>query len=390
MNSRDRILTALEHKEPERIPFDLGSTFVTGITRNAYIKLTKYLGEEPREPELFDTVQQLVAMGENVLHKLKVDTRGLVPNITRKNPCIKEDKEFKSFTDEWGVIWRMPREKGFYFDIVKSPLSGDITEEDIDNFPWPNPTDKHLLEGIKEKAEKFYQDGYPVILESFCSGILEMGCRLRGYEQFYSDLAINPKLACKFMDKFLELKIQFYEMVSEEMGSYIQFIREGDDIAGQESLLISPKMYQNYIKPRHKELFKAQKRIFPQPFYTFFHSDGALYDLIPDFIEIGVDILNPVQATAKGMDIVKLKKEYGKELSFWGAGIDTQRTLPRGSQEEIKEDVKRKIEILAPEGGFIFATVHNIQDDVAPENIMALWETVQELSDKGGNNAKNV
>ena len=389
MNSRDRILTTLEHRKPERIPFDLGSTLVTGITRNAYIKLTKYLGEEPRELKLFDTVQQLVVMEETILRKLKIDTRGLMPNIVRKNPCIKEE-EFKSFIDEWGVTWKMPREKGLYFDIVKNPLSGDITEKNIDNFPWPDPTDKHLLEGMKQKAERFYRDGYAVILESFCSGILEMSCRLRGYEQFYSDLAITPKLACKLMDKFLELKIQFYEMVSGEIGSYIQFIREGDDVAGQESLLISPKMYQNYIKPRHKELFKAQKRVFPQPFYTFFHSDGALYDLIPDFIETGVDILNPVQVSAKGMDILKLKKEYGKELSFWGGGIDTQRTLPQGSPEEVRKEVKRRIEILAPDGGFILATVHNIQDDVPPENIMALWETVQELSEKRGNNAENV
>ncbi|MCD6219768.1 hypothetical protein J7K43_05225 [Candidatus Calescamantes bacterium] len=379
MNHRDRILTALEHREPDKIPFDLGSTLVTGITKNAYINLVKYMGKESKGIRLFDVIQQLVSIEENVLTKLEVDTRGLMPNIRRKNPYIKEDNDFWSFTDEWEIMWKMPKEKGFYFDITKSPLDGNITVEDIDDFPWPDPANSYLLQGLKERAKKYYENGYAVILESFCSGIFEMSCRIRGYEQFYFDLATNPKLACKLMDKILELKIQFYKMVSKEMGHYIQFIREGDDIAGQEALLISPQMYRKYIKPRHKELFKAQKEIFPPPFYCFFHSDGAIYDLIPDFIEIGVEILNPIQASARGMNIAKLKKEFGKDISFWGGGIDTQKTLPKGTPEEVKEEVKKRIEVLAPGGGFIFGAVHNIQDDVPAENIMAMWEAFQKL-----------
>jgi len=378
MNSRERILTTLKHKEPDRIPFDLGSTKVTGITKNAYINLVNFLGEKINELEFFDVIQQLVVVKENILKRLKVDTRGLMPNVVRKNPIIKDYPDFKLFTDEWGANWKMPKEKGFYFDLIKSPLSGDITEKDIDNFPWPDPTNPHLLDGLKEKAEEYYQNGYAIILESFGAGIFEMSCRIRGYEQFYSDLAINPNLACKLMDKFLELKIQFYKMASKELGKYIQFIREGDDIAGQKSLLISPKMYLKYIKPRHKELFNAQKKIFPEPFYTFFHSDGAIYELIPDFIEIGIDILNPVQISGEGINLEKIKKEFGKELTFWGGGIDTQQTLPKARPEEVKKEVKQRIESLASGGGFIFNTIHNIQDDVPPENIMAMWEALQE------------
>ena len=378
MNSRERILTTLKHKEPDRIPFDLGSTKVTGITKNAYINLVNFLGEKANELEFFDVIQQLVVVKENILKRLKVDTRGLMPNVVRKNPTIKDHPDFKLFTDEWGISWKMPKEKGFYFDLIKSPLSGDITEKDIDNFPWPDPTNPHLLDGLKEKVKEFYQNGYAIILESFGAGIFEMSCRIRGYEQFYSDLAINPNLACKLMDKFLELKIQFYKMASKELGNYIQFIREGDDIAGQKSLLISPKMYLKYIKPRHKELFNAQKKIFPEPFYTFFHSDGAIYELIPDFIEIGIDILNPVQISGEGINLEKIKKEFGKELTFWGGGIDTQQTLPKAKPEEVKKEVKQRIESLASGGGFIFNTIHNIQDDVPPENIMAMWKALQE------------
>ncbi|MCK4416843.1 MAG: hypothetical protein KAV99_01590 [Candidatus Latescibacteria bacterium] len=379
MNSRERVLKALEHKEPDRIPLDLGSSNVTGITKKTYINLARYLGEEIKEVKLFDTVQQLALMDENILNRLEVDTRGLMPNLVRKNPPLKEYQDFELFTDEWGITWKMPKHGGFYFDLAESPLSGDITERDIDNFPWPDAASPNLLSGLEKEAQKFYQQGYAIILESLCAGIFEMGCRIRGYEQFYSDLAINPQLACKLMDKFVELKIEFYKIAAEKLGGYIQFVREGDDVAGQESPLISPEMYRRFIKPRHNELFKAQKEIFPQPFYVFFHSDGAIHDLIPDFIEIGVDVLNPVQTTAKDMNVVKVKKEFGREISFWGGGIDTQGTLPKGSLEEVKKQVKERIEHLAPGGGFIFGAVHNIQDDVPPENILAMWKTFEEL-----------
>lgn len=377
MKSIERIIKALNHKKPDRIPFDLGSSFVTGITKNAYLNIIKYLGIKEEKIEFFDTVQQLVYPSEEFLEKLNVDVRGIVPDIVRKNPSVENLPDGKYFTDEWGIMWRMP-EGGFYYDIVKSPLSGEITEKDIDNFPWPDPSLPHLFDGIVERAKKYFQDGYAVMLESFCSGIFEMSCRLRGYEQFYMDLAINPSLACKLMDKIVEIKIEFYKKAAEKLGKYINFIREGDDVGGQEALLISPEMYYEYIKPRHKQLFEAQKKYFPQPFFIFFHSDGAIYNIIPDFIEIGVEILNPVQITDKGITLENLKNEFGSDLTFWGGGIDTQKILPKGTEEQIREDVKRRIEILGKNGGFVFNTIHNIQDDVPPENIKVMLETLME------------
>lgn len=374
MNSRERVLRALEHEEPDRIPLDLGSSNVTGIVKSAYLNLVDHLGKEVREVEFFDTIQQLVIVEEDILRRLEVDVRGLMPNVVRKNPPIEKSNNSRSFTDEWGVTWEMP-EGGLYFDLVKSPLSGDITGEDIGNFPWPDPTDPHLFEGLEEKARKFYDDGYAVIVESICAGIFEMSCRVRGTQEFLMDLALNPELACKLMDRFVDLKIQFYEAASEKLGRYIQFIREGDDVAGQESLIISSDMYRRFMKPRHEKIFKAQKEIFPQPFYIFFHSDGQIYDLLPDFIEIGMDILNPVQITGKSLDAIK--KEFGNNISLWGGGCDTQKVLPFGTPEEVRLDVKRRIEQLSPGGGFIFCTIHNIQADVPPENIIAMYETLK-------------
>lgn len=380
MIPRERVILAVEHKEPDRIPLDLGSTFVTGITKNAYTDLAHSLGIELPKVELLDAVQQLAAVDEQVLAKLQVDVRGLVPNIVRTNPSIQGQRDGYSFVDEWGVTWKMPK-SGRYFDLAECPLSGNISERDIDDFAWPNPADPVLFEGLQDKAQDYYERGYAVILENLCAGIFEMSCRMRGTEQFYMDLAVNPKVACRLLDKFVELKLEFYRSASQRLGPYVQFIREVDDIAGQEALLISPQMYRELIKPRHKQLSEAQKDLFPAPFYTFFHSDGAIYDIIPDFIEIGVEILNPVQLTAKGMDAARLKREYGKDLTFWGGGVDTQNVLPKAGPEEVKRNVRQRIQSLAPRGGFVFGSVHNIQDDVPAENILGMIEAFEESRD---------
>lgn len=371
MNSRERVLTALDHKTPDRIPLDLGSSNVTGIAKKAYLNLIKHLKGEAHKFEFYDTIQQLVVVEEDLLKEFKIDIRGLIPNIVRKNPPVDLSRKSPSFVDEWGITWQMP-EGSLYFDLVKSPLSDDINEDDIDNFNWPDPSNPELLHGLEEKARKFYDDGYAVILESICAGIFEMSCRVRGTQQFLMDLALNPDLACKLMDKFVDIKIQFYKSAAEKLGKYIQFIREGDDVAGQETLMISANMYRRLIKPRHEKLFLAQKELFPQPFYVFFHSDGQIYDLLPDFIEIGMDILNPVQVTGKSLDL--LKKEFGRDISFWGGGCDTQKILPFGKPEEVRKDVEQRIKQLSPEGGFVFCAIHNIQADVPPENIIAMYE----------------
>jgi len=371
MNSRDRVLSAIKHENSDKIPFDLGSSFVTGIHKIAYINLMKYLSKDIEDLQFLDTLQQLVFVNEDLLKEFDVDVRGIIPNIVRKNPMIEEQDTKKAFTDEWGVRWEMP-EGSLYYNLVKSPLSGEITEDDIENFPFPNTSDPKLLDGLVEKAKQYYDDGYAVILESVCAGIFEMSCRIRGTQDFLMDLAINPELACRLMDKLVDLKIGFYKMASERIGQYIQFIREGDDVAGQESMMISLNMYRKLIKPRHERLFKAQKELFPQPFFVFFHSDGQVFDILPDFIEIGMDILNPVQVTGK--DLSEIKREFGNHISFWGGGCDTQKVLPFGTVDDVKKDVQQRIEKLSPNGGFVFCTVHNIQADVSPQNIMAMYE----------------
>lgn len=378
MTHRERVLAALRHEEPDRIPFDLGSSLVTGITKNAYIALARLLGEETGEIVLCDTIQQIPYLSGNIIERLGVDIMGLIPNFGRKSPVLEDNGDCYSFTDEWSVKWEMPK-GSLYFNIVESPFSGGISRKAIEDFDWPDPADEGLFAGLAEEAAGYYADGYAIMLENICAGMFEMCCRVRGTEHFMMDLAMDPGAACALMDKFVELKVGYYEAAAKKVGRYINFIREVDDIAGQESLLMSPVMYRELIKPRHKMLFDAQKKLFSDDFFVFFHSDGAIFDIIPDMIECGIDVLNPVQLTAKGMDAHKVKREYGKDLCFWGAGVDTQGVLPNGSVEDVKRDVGERIKAFSPGGGFIFGAVHNIQDDVPAENIVAMLEAFNEL-----------
>lgn len=378
MNSRERVLKALAHEDPDRVPFDLGSSLVTGITKNAYTRLAAALGEEIGDLDLYDTVQQLPLIGERIAQRLEVDIRAIVPNFVRKRPPVEKHGGVRSFRDEWGLKWTMPP-GALYFDLADSPLTGSVGPRDIDNFPWPNPADPALFDGLEAQAQAYFSQGYAIMLESVCAGIFEMSCRMRGTEQFYMDLATTPAIAHALLEKFVDIKIRFYEAASERLGRYVHFVREGDDIAGQDAFLISPAMYREFLKPRHRALLEAQRKYFPPPFYTFFHSDGAVFDLVPDFIEIGVDILNPIQVSAKGMDIRRLKSEFGRDLSFWGGGADTQNLLPRATPEEVGRTVATAVRELAPDGGFIFGAIHNIQDDVPPENILAMLDAFRSV-----------
>lgn len=377
MTSRERVVTALRGEQPDRIPFDLGSTFVTGITRGAYLDLAGRLQGRTGQVAIYDAAQRLAEVEEGILQQLGVDVRGLIPNFARKSPQVEDCGVYELFTDEWGLVWKRPAD-ALYFDVVENPLAGDIDQKDIDQFPWPEPTDESLVQGLKEKAERFHRDGRAVMLESLCAGVFEMCCRMRGMEQFCMDIVLNPSLACALMDKFVELKIAFYRLAAEHLSGYVQFIREGDDVAGQKSLLISPDVYRKHLKPRHARLFEAQRNLFEEPFFVFFHSDGAVYELISDFIEAGVDALNPVQVSASGMDPARLKREFGEHVAFWGGGVDPA-LLARGPAAEIEQQVQRHIQQFAPGGGYVFGTIHNVQDDVPAENFMAMWEAFDKL-----------
>ncbi len=379
LTSEKRVELALQHKEPNRVPFDLGSTLVTGIMLPAYKRLLNHLGITKEDIPVVDIVQQLAGVDEEILERLKVDTRGLMPStIAGEKPEITEDDNYRYFTDSWRIGWKMPKVGGYYYDMYKHPLKGEIDKEKIDSYPWPNPADFARVDGLRKKAEEFKEKGKAIVVGSLGGGFFELGFWIRGFEDFYVDFAADPSMACYLMDKLLEIRMVYWEIILKELGDYILVVMEGQDLGEQSGTMISPQMYRRYVKPREKKLFSHIKKIAPKPVYIFFHSCGSVYDVIPDLIEVGVDILNPVQVSAAKMNTAKLKKEFGKELTFWGGGVDTQHVLPHGTPQQVKNEVRRRIEDLAPGGGFVFNTVHNIQADVPPENIMAMWEALQE------------
>jgi uroporphyrinogen decarboxylase len=261
----------------------------------------------------------------------------------------------------------------------RHPLAEINGVEDLANYRGPDPLDPGLYEGMAARADQLMNErqvGY--VLGRNAPGIFEIALWTRGFESYFCDMVANQPLAEALLDLVLEVKMKYWARALELIGPNVMMISEADDLSSQTGCLVSPQLYRKLIKPRHTQLFAFIRKHARVPVKIFYHSCGAIMDLIPDLIESGVDILNPVQVSAAGMDTRELKRRFGKDITFYGGGVDTQKVLPRGTPGEVRDEVKRRIEDLAPGGGFIFNTVHNIQADVPPENIMAMWEAVQE------------
>jgi uroporphyrinogen decarboxylase len=384
MNSRERILIALDHREPDRIPFDLGSIQVTGIHEIAYRNLRQALGLPETRSNLCDTIQRLATIEDDVVERLGIDVRGLYPLNSHNWNIAEEDAgEYWAYHDEWGITHHRPKEGGFYYSIVDVPLPKfDFTEEEIKQYPWPDMGARWRVAGLREQAEQYRAAGYAVILKDAFAGIFEFAQRVVGMENLLLMMGIDEKRACILFDKMLDLKLAYWRTALEELGDLVDVVTYADDYGTQVSQLISPAMFRQQLKPRVRQVFELQAQLAPHA-KRLFHSDGNVRPLIPDFIEMGVDILNPVQTTATGMDPTDLKRDFGQDLVFWGGGVDTQGILPNGTPHEVKNDVKRNIDTLAPGGGYVFNTVHNIQADVPPGNILAMWEALQEYGAYG-------
>lgn len=377
--SRERLLTALSHQEPDRIPLDLGSTQVTGIHSLAYDKLRRALELPAIETLLCDAIQGLALPDEDALECLGVDTRGLFPlNSHNWQVVEKEDDDpvsgerYWSYYDEWGITHRKPRPDGLYYSVWKVPLNHpELTAQDIANHPWPRMDDPLRIAGLRRQAERYRAAGYAVVLKDPFAGIFEMSQRIVGMENLLMMMASDAGLAGVLFDKLVELKLSFWEMALPQLADVVDVISHADDYGTQASQLISPRMFRQQLKSRWKVVFDRVRQLAPQA-KRFFHSCGNVRPLLPDFIEIGVEILNPVHIRAAGMEPAGLKRDFGKDLVFWGGGVDTQNVLPYGTPREVADDVRRNIEALAPGGGYVFSTVHNIQADVPIENIRAM------------------
>ncbi|MBK7480871.1 MAG: hypothetical protein IPI69_14905 [Bacteroidales bacterium] len=231
---------------------------------------------------------------------------------------------------------------------------------------------------MREKAIRFREEGKLVILKGLCAGIFEMQQRVRGVSNALVDSFVYPEFSDRLIGKLADLKIQFWQKALEELADVVDVVAEADDYGTQESQLVSPDHFRQYYKAHIARIIKAIKDLAPKA-KLIFHSCGNIRPLLPDFIEIGIDIINPVHINAAGMEPYQLKKDFGSELVFWGGGVDTQKVLPEGSPSDVADDVKRNIDALAPGGGFVFATVHNIQAEVPAENIIAMLKAIGRL-----------
>ena len=378
----ERVRTALAHKEPDRIPFDLGGTMVTGINVRALRNLRKYLGLSERV-RVRDKITQMAETDDEIADRLKVDVRNVSPQ-SPSNPGLARDLGLQGdhyeLIDEFGMRWRMPAEGGLYYDLCYSPLADARTVGDVEKYPWPDPQDPARYVGLKEQADRVvFEQRRAYVLGRMNSGMWETAMWMRGYEQFFCDMLLNQKLVHAIMNKLLEIKMSYWEKALATVGENVLVVSTADDLGTQKGLLVSLELYKKLIWPYHKKLFQFIKKKAQSRVYIFFHNDGAIWPTLGLLIEAGVDILNPWQVNCAGMgDTRKFKRQYGSDLTIWGGSCDSQYVLPFGTPGQVRDETRRRIEDLAPGGGFVFAPIHVIQGDVPPENIMAWWETLQE------------
>ncbi len=377
MNSHERVRLALNHQEADRIPFDLGGTGLTTIHIDAYGNLRRYMGMPPVQTRIMAMAEQLAEVDLDLSERLQTDFRLVMPGTPSGfQYTFRGEGAYEAYTDEWGIGWRKPKDGGLYYDMYRHPLAGAASMGEVKRYVLPDPEDAQRFATLREQAEAAAGQEKAVVLAGLCPGIAEVYSWLRGYEAYYVDLALNQDTVAYMLDRLVEFKCAYWRRALREIGDLVDVVIEADDLAGQHSLLLSPATYRRLIKPRHTRLFSFIKS--QAPVKVFFHSCGAVRPILGDFLDAGIDILNPVQTSAAGMNLCELKAEFGRDVVFWGGGVDTQRVLGGGTPEEVKEDVKRNIEALAPGGGFVFAAVHDIQANVPPRNIIAMWEAWSE------------
>jgi uroporphyrinogen decarboxylase len=376
MNSTERIFLALDHKEADRVPVDFGGHLISGIHIDAYRKLLEYLGMSFDQLRI-ERYRQRTAVIDEAVHQLfHTDFRPLVPPVPQL--VWSDDGSRETYRDEWGVGWERQKDDGDYFECRTPRFSEMPDEEMLRDIHWPDYSKSSRLAGLAHRARTICkEEKVPILDLPLGLELFDAGFNLCGSANFYMMLALDPKAAEYIMDRQLEQQLAWWTQAFQSIPD-LSLIRIGDDLGAQDSMLISPEMYRNLVLPRHKKLFAGIKTASRGRAKIIMHSDGAILPVIPDLIEAGIDCLNPVQYTVPGIDPVLLKKEFGKDITFWGGGIDTQSILPNASPSQVKEEVRRQIDILAPGGGFIFSQVHIIQKDVPPENIVAMFEAVRE------------
>jgi uroporphyrinogen decarboxylase len=371
LTPRQRLLAALAHEEPDRVPLDLGGTYASGIIAGAYGPLKSYLHlAEDSGSRVIEGRSAVVQVEEPILQRFQIDTRKVTVNIPDNWVTLHPDG---TQTDGWGNVWGRP--EGGHFYVIHSPFAAEPSRQALARHPWPDPDDPRITDGLAEEVARLRATDYAVVL-NLPSRLIHQMQFLRGYAESLMDLLVNRSFIEDLMDRITDINVRIAENVLRLVGEQIDVLCIGDDLGTQNGPLINPETYRRLIKPRQRRLVETLRR------YTsaklFYHSCGSVVAFIPDLIDLGIQALNPVQVSAVGMDPAVLKREFGRDMAFWG-GVDTQRVLPFGTAAEVAAEVQRRFAELGPGGGWVCAAVHNIQPGVPPENICALFDTAAEV-----------
>lgn len=379
LTSRERMLKALNHEEPDRIPIDLGGN-QTGIHKFAYQGLLEHLGLQD-DLRIMDAVQQLAQPCEAVLERLHVDTRYIAAGAAAdfKGGIVVNERNgqrWHDLTDEFGVRWSMPESAPYFMDITHHPLA----QADIDAvraYPFPKGDDPGRFAGLRDRALMLRKETPYAVVSGISGVVYEICWYMRGLEQWFMDMMTEEAFCEALIDRTCQFWMDWFRVFLDEVGDLVDVIMIGDDLAGQQGCLFSPDFYRRVVKPRHKRLVqyirsRTQAKI-------WYHTCGGCQTLIPELLDNGIHILNPVQISASGMDPADLKAKFGGQLTFWGGAIDAQHVLPVASPQEVREAVRKNLEVWKPHGGYVFNNVHNIQAGVPGENIAALYDAAYEF-----------
>jgi uroporphyrinogen decarboxylase len=412
MTSRERILSAVEHRQPDRVPIDLGSTPSSGISAIAYGNLNRHLGCSNGQTRVYDVVQQLAQPEDALLNRFRVDVVdiGRTFNTTDAawrrttladgqtafypswfDPERQPDGSFIARMRDGLDIAHMPAGGTFfdqsYFPYVNgypadfSDLSTEMSRvlwAALVHSPWDQAGHPDFWETLRAKSLELRRTSNRALMVVLGCNLFEWGTFLRRIDNFLMDLVAEPQKVEALLDALMERHLAVLDKTCRAVGDVADVIRFGDDLGTNNSLLMSPRTYRQLFKPRHAVLCDYVHK--HTPMKTFLHSCGSIRLLLPDLIEAGFDIINPVQTTCKGMEPEGLKADFGQAICFWGGGCDTKSVLPRATPAEVKDHVKRRLDIFMPGGGFVFNTVHNILPEVPPRNIVAMFEAVEEFA----------
>lgn len=410
MNSQERILAAIRHQEPDRLPLDLGATPSTGISAIAYHNLKQHLGLTHLPTRVFDVVQQVVQPDDEILAHFRVDVVDVGRAFNESSadwydftlpqgqtvqypvwfkPLRQPDGTLDAFDREGTRLGTMPPGATFfdqtcfpYIDGYPADFSqlgywmGKVHWSGLAHSPFDHAAEPDFWSQLRQRAIALRQNSGRAVLMGAGCNLFEWGTFLRRIDRFLMDLADDQANVERLLDALVERHLQSLEKICASVGDVVDIVRFGDDLGTDQGPFMSPATYRKLFKPRHKlmvDYVKAHSQMRP-----YLHSCGSIYRLLPDLFEAGFEIINPVQTSARDMQPERLKREFGSSLTFWGAGVDTRCILNRGTPQQVKDDVRRNIEILSPGGGFVFNTVHNIMPDVPPENIVAMFEAVDE------------